>query len=285
MACVAPAATATVAPAATVAAATVTSPSSPSAGSNGYLAEAEKALQQYQLVRSVPPATTSSNPKLQAPPAPSVPAVNTSSPVIKSTVSADSAARRSGAFVVNAGSSSSTRVFPPVSLTPHTKPIVATGAAPISPLAATSSAAIVSPTVTRSPAATMSSPVPLIPPPAEFATEAVSAASTLRSVAKPQTNSMVFRAAVRTNPADVTTKVVAWPPKQYTDRKVETWSTEEVGEWLESLDLGIYRNAFTTRGVTGQMLVNARDQDFEGFGVSVPLHRIKLERELRKCVK
>jgi len=97
---------------------------------------------------------------------------------------------------------------------------------------------------------------------------------------------MVFRAATRSSTTNSSvSKTVVWPPRHFTDRKIETWTADDVGEWLDMLDLGTYRNMFSKHGVTGQILAKAHDQELENFGISVPLHRVKLEREIRKINK
>jgi SH3/ankyrin repeat-containing protein len=234
---------------------------------NGYLAEAEKKLLEFQG-RTAATAVQKTAPVVAA----VVPIAPSS--LTNSRAATEPAASRQGALVPNSSApttSSTTRV----SVAPP--PIRA--AAPADARYGTASAGLTS--------------VPIIPPPAEFASEPVTNAmpvtATLRSVAKPQTNSMVFRAAARTSTTDGmtnnSTKTVVWPPKHFTDRKMETWSVDEVCEWLETLDLGIYRKSFMEYNVSGKMLAGAREQDLVGFGISMPLHRVKLERELRKFAK
>lgn len=60
---------------------------------------------------------------------------------------------------------------------------------------------------------------------------------------------------------------------------------DEVGEWLESIDLGTYRSVFAEHGVTGKTLAGLHEPDFTKFGLTVQIQRMKLEREIRKAAK
>jgi len=136
-------------------------------------------------------------------------------------------------------------------------------------------------------------PIPYIPPPAEFASgsptgAATPVSATLRSVSRPsQSNSVVFTARRPSSgeSASAAGRTVVWPPKSYSERNIDTWSAEEVGEWLEKLDLGDYRAAFTEHGVTGKVLKNMSESDYEKYGVSLPIARMKLQREVRSASK
>ena len=128
----------------------------------------------------------------------------------------------------------------------------------------------------------------IIPPPMEFAepdpptfsNEALATAS-LKSVVRNQSNSMVFRARPQSSAGDQ--HPVTAPGKTFEAKKVDTWSVDDVGEWLESLDFGVYKDNFTQMNITGRALVAVDQGQMEqSLGIFMPLHRIKLEREIRK---
>jgi len=129
----------------------------------------------------------------------------------------------------------------------------------------------------------------VIPPPNQFASVDVvdppnyaqateyNASSTLRSVAsRTPSNSMVFRA----KPAVGAYSASA--PNQYGSKKLELWSTADVGDWLSSLGYEEYKAKFSERKITGQMLARAGQNELTSYGVLNMLHKIKMDRELKK---
>ena len=128
-----------------------------------------------------------------------------------------------------------------------------------------------------------------IPPPVEFAspteaepsfTKETYATGTLKSVSqRNQSNSMVFHAKSIILSPDLTP--AAGSKSQ--EKSLPSWTVTEVGEWLEGLDLGDYREIFLQNNIDGRKLSSMKQDNFEPLGVTI-LHRIKLEKEIRKIV-
>ena len=45
--------------------------------------------------------------------------------------------------------------------------------------------------------------------------------------------------------------------------EIRSWTVEEVGQWLESLSLGEYRDSFLSHDVTGSELLNLERRDLK----------------------
>jgi len=60
------------------------------------------------------------------------------------------------------------------------------------------------------------------------------------------------------------------------------WSVEQVGDWLNSLDYGMYRQKFAEKKITGERLIELRSIDLVALGVTQVLHQVKLEMEVRR---
>lgn len=129
----------------------------------------------------------------------------------------------------------------------------------------------------------------MIPPPAEFLGDdgptdqqynALPVAATLRTVNKaPLGNSMVFPARVKDS------KGAGNGSASFAEKALDSWSVDDVCEWLESLDYGSYQERFTEGNVTGQRLAELDENDLQALGVANILHRIKVVREVRKLLK
>ena len=57
-------------------------------------------------------------------------------------------------------------------------------------------------------------------------------------------------------------------------------SIEQVGQWLDKVELGEYKNAFRFNKIDGEMLQRLTDQDLaDDFGMGIKYHRWKLMKE------
>lgn len=264
---------------------------------DGYVAEAERIRQEYLSRNSTATVAGATNPfpksaQLTTAPPPPIRAV-------ESTANKPTAPTPSVVVQPKAPASVAVTVRPSSAVEP---PPRSTGRFSMNS-SGLASAKVVTPSVSSNTArmnGTVSSvrpddtPIPYVPPPPEFSSsppaEASPVSAMLRTVAKPSTsNSMVFRAGRPSSgdsaPATAAGRTVVWPPKSYSERNIETWSVEEVGEWLEKLDLGDYRAAFTAHNVTGKMLKTMPESDYEKYGMSLPITRMKLQREVRNASK
>jgi len=97
-----------------------------------------------------------------------------------------------------------------------------------------------------------------------------------------QSNSVVFRAR---NTKDATPAGASPAKTACGGRRIEEWTAEDIAKYLDSIDLGDYKPLFVNHGITGPALVAMREHDFAALGITTPLHRVKLEREIRKIAK
>lgn len=65
---------------------------------------------------------------------------------------------------------------------------------------------------------------------------------------------------------------------------METWSTEEVGEWLDAIGLGEYKAVFADNCIEGETLVSMSKSDIKELGVEKVGHRVKLDKEIKKLI-
>lgn len=125
----------------------------------------------------------------------------------------------------------------------------------------------------------------VIPPPVEFATPTeaagfsteVHATATLRSAGK-SSNSMVFLAkgSIASDPVPAQTS--------FRNRSINTWSEDDVAEWLKSFDYSDYHPLFAEKKVTGQVLAQMKPNELEAMGIKNMLHRNRIEREIRSAM-
>lgn len=125
----------------------------------------------------------------------------------------------------------------------------------------------------------------VIPPPVEFATPTeaagftteVHATATLRSAGK-SSNTVVFRAksSIASDPVPEKTS--------FRNRSINTWSEDDVAEWLKSFDYSDYHPLFAEKKVTGQVLAKMKPNELEAMGIKNMLHRNRIEREIRSAV-
>lgn len=67
-------------------------------------------------------------------------------------------------------------------------------------------------------------------------------------------------------------------------KNVESWSSSEVGEWLEAIGLAEYKAVFAENCIEGETLVSLSKADVKELGVEKVGHRVKLDKEIRKLV-
>jgi hypothetical protein len=83
-------------------------------------------------------------------------------------------------------------------------------------------------------------------------------------------------------------KTVAWPPKSQQSGGsggIEAWTVTQVADWLDTIDMQEFRNGFVADKVDGRQLVGLREADMARIGLTTPIQRMKLEREIRKLHK
>lgn len=106
------------------------------------------------------------------------------------------------------------------------------------------------------------------PPPMEFD----NAVTNLRSVLRPSggpAHSMSFPAVTR----------------PYQTQPVANWSVNDVGEWLDSLQLAEHRKCFARQAINGQKLLQLGRTELIALGVTQISHRMNIERALKKANK
>merc|ERR1711871_1838725 len=76
-------------------------------------------------------------------------------------------------------------------------------------------------------------------------------------------------------------KAGALPGQEEEDPRA--WSVEDVGEWLSSLALAQYREAFADAAVDGAFLMDLNDEDLRNtLGIDHNLHRKKILNSVRR---
>ncbi|XP_078334670.1 WD repeat, SAM and U-box domain-containing protein 1-like isoform X2 [Crassostrea virginica] len=69
--------------------------------------------------------------------------------------------------------------------------------------------------------------------------------------------------------------------KKDAPRLIESWSAEEVGDWLQQIDLSQYKDTFVSNAIDGTELCNMTDRMLIDLGVAALGHRNKIFR----CIK
>jgi hypothetical protein len=70
---------------------------------------------------------------------------------------------------------------------------------------------------------------------------------------------------------------------EFMSRAPETWTKEEVGSWLNSIDLPQYKANFEGINLDGSLLFQIQDEDLQtDLGVGVRLHRVKILEQIKK---
>ena len=67
-------------------------------------------------------------------------------------------------------------------------------------------------------------------------------------------------------------------------KNVDSWTTAEVGEWLDAIGLGEYKAVFDENCIEGETLASMSKADIKELGVEKVGHRVKLDKEIKKLV-
>ena len=122
------------------------------------------------------------------------------------------------------------------------------------------------------------SPSDFIPPPMGFDSKTVTAGSPVNregSTGSGPSHSMVFPAVK---------KPASHLPRAFQTKAVETWSSGDVGDWLDSVQLGEHRASFAKSSVSGQKLMQMGRQEMISLGMTQVTHRMNFERALKKAM-
>ena len=72
--------------------------------------------------------------------------------------------------------------------------------------------------------------------------------------------------------------------KEFRDKPIQTWTTSDVSDWLDSLLLGELKANFAQRNVNGNTLVKLGRNGLLNLGVSQVGHRMSIERAIKKSM-
>ncbi|XP_035826816.1 diacylglycerol kinase delta [Aplysia californica] len=64
--------------------------------------------------------------------------------------------------------------------------------------------------------------------------------------------------------------------------EIRSWTLEEVGQWLESLSLGEYRQSFLSHEITGAELLNLERRDLKDLGVTKVGHLKRIQQGIKE---
>ncbi|CAL1533005.1 unnamed protein product [Lymnaea stagnalis] len=64
--------------------------------------------------------------------------------------------------------------------------------------------------------------------------------------------------------------------------EIRSWTLEEVGQWLESLSLGEYRESFMSHEITGAELLNLERRDLKDLGVTKVGHLKRIQQGIKE---
>lgn len=76
------------------------------------------------------------------------------------------------------------------------------------------------------------------------------------------------------------------PPsgKPFATKPVHLWTKPDVGDWLESLNLGEHKETFLDHEIDGSHLPNLQKEDLIDLGVTRVGHRMNIERALKQLL-
>ena len=72
--------------------------------------------------------------------------------------------------------------------------------------------------------------------------------------------------------------------KAYQEKAIEAWTSADVCEWLESLQLGQLSGHFSKRAITGQQLMNMGRNELIAIGVTEVSDRMNIERAIKRAI-
>jgi len=70
----------------------------------------------------------------------------------------------------------------------------------------------------------------------------------------------------------------------FSGKNVDSWTTSEVGDWLDAIGLGEYKGVFDENCIEGETLASMSKADIKELGVEKVGHRVKLDKEIKKLV-
>lgn len=72
--------------------------------------------------------------------------------------------------------------------------------------------------------------------------------------------------------------------KPFATKPVHLWTKPDVGDWLESLNLGEHKETFLDNEIDGSHLPNLQKEDLIDLGVTRVGHRMNIERALKQLL-
>ena len=63
---------------------------------------------------------------------------------------------------------------------------------------------------------------------------------------------------------------------------MSAWGAQDVGDWLDSLEMGQYKAAFLASGIDGPRLAGLARGDYIDLGVTQVGHRMDLQRSIKR---
>lgn len=72
--------------------------------------------------------------------------------------------------------------------------------------------------------------------------------------------------------------------KPFATKPVHLWTKIDVGDWLESLNLGEHKETFMDNEIEGTHLPNLQKEDLIDLGVTRVGHRMNIERALKQLL-
>ncbi|GFS07501.1 diacylglycerol kinase [Elysia marginata] len=64
--------------------------------------------------------------------------------------------------------------------------------------------------------------------------------------------------------------------------EIRSWTLEEVGQWLDSLALGDYKESFMSHEITGAELLNLERRDLKDLGVTKVGHLKRIQEGIKE---
>ncbi|KAK2163027.1 hypothetical protein LSH36_87g05016 [Paralvinella palmiformis] len=126
----------------------------------------------------------------------------------------------------------------------------------------------------------LSSNIEFIPPPLEFDSPVPVSplTGTLKNVQKSNQSHSFSYPAVKTTPS------YGGGHGGYREKDIYRWSSTDVASWLDSLQLGEFKETFIKNNVTGQLLTHMDRNKLISLGVTQVGHRMAIERAIKKAM-
>lgn len=71
-------------------------------------------------------------------------------------------------------------------------------------------------------------------------------------------------------------------PLSFSSKPFPEWNAEEVGQWLEYLNMGQYKESFVENDIQGSHLVELSKEDLSELGVKKLGHRLTIDDAIGK---